>query len=104
MITADAGSSTGHRPRLWKLLLQRLSDKLGIAIHVSHFPPSTSKWNKIEHRLFSFITQNGRGRRLTTYETVVELIGATTTSGGLTVEARLDRRRCPFGVKVPNPA
>ncbi len=102
LITADAGGSNGHRPRLWKLELQRLSDKLGIAMHVSHFPPGTSKWNKIEHRLFSFITQNWRGRPLTTYETVVELISATTTSTGLTVEARIDRRGYPLGVKVSN--
>jgi len=82
--------------------LQRLADRHDITIHVSHFPPGTSKWNKIEHRLFSFITQNWRGRPLTTYETVIELIAATTTREGLTVQARLDRRRYPTGIKVSN--
>ena len=99
-ITADAGGSNGHRPHVWKVELQRLADKLGIAIHVSHFPPGTSKWNKIEHRLFSFITLNWRGRPLRTYETVVNLIGNTTTRGGLVVRAKLDRRRYPTGKKI----
>lgn len=100
-ITADAGGSNGHRPRAWKVELQRLADKLGIAIHVSHFPPGTSKWNKIEHRLFSFISINWRGRPLRTYETVVNLIGNTTTRGGLVVRAKLDKRRYPTGKKIP---
>jgi hypothetical protein len=99
-ITADAGGSNGHRPHVWKVELQRLADKLGIAIHVSHFPPGTSKWNKIEHRLFSFITLNWRGRPLRTYETVVNLIGNTTTRGGLVVRAKLDKRRYPTGKKI----
>jgi hypothetical protein len=99
-ITADAGGSNGHRPRVWKAELQRLADKLGIAIHVSHFPPGTSKWNKIEHRLFSFISINWRGRPLRTYETIINLIGNTTNRGGLVVRARLDRRRYPTGRKV----
>jgi hypothetical protein len=99
-ITADAGGSNGHRPRVWKAELQRLADKLGLAIHVSHFPPGTSKWNKIEHRLFSFISINWRGRPLRTYETVINLIGNTTNRGGLVVRARLDRRRYPTGKKV----
>ena len=99
-ITADAGGSNGYRSRVWKVELQRLSDELGISIHVSHFPPGTSKWNKIEHRLFSFITMNWRGRPLRTYETVVNLIGNTTNSGGLVVRAALDRRRYPVGKKV----
>lgn len=99
-ITADAGGSNGHRPRLWKAELQRLADELDIAIHVSHFPPGTSKWNKIEHRLFSFISINWRGRPLRTYETIINLIGNTTNRGGLVVRARLDRRRYPTGKKV----
>lgn len=99
-ITADAGGSNGHRPRAWKLELQRLADKLGISIHVSHFPPGTSKWNKIEHRLFSFITMNWRGRPLRTYETVVNLISNTTNRGGLVVRAKLDKRRYPTGKKI----
>jgi transposase len=100
LITADAGGSNGHRPRLWKVELQRFADRSGLTLHVSHFPPGTSKWNKIEHRLFSFISQNWRGRPLTTYETIVELIAATTTREGLTVQATLDTRRYPTGVKV----
>ena len=99
-ITADAGGSNGHRARLWKAELQRLSDELNIAIHVSHFPPGTSKWNKIEHRLFSFISMNWRGRPLRTYETVINLISNTTNRGGLVVRARLDRRRYPTGKKI----
>lgn len=99
-ITADAGGSNGHRPRAWKVELQRLADKLGMAIHVSHLPPGTSKWNKIEHRLFSFITINWRGRPLRTYETVVNLISNTTTRGGLVVHAKLDKRRYPTGKKI----
>ena len=99
-ITADAGGSNGHRPRMWKAELQRLADKLDLAIHVSHFPPGTSKWNKIEHRLFSFISINWRGRPLRTYETIINLIGNTTNRGGLVVRARLDRRRYPTGKKI----
>jgi transposase len=99
-ITADAGGSNGYRSRVWKAELQRLADDLGIVIHVSHFPPGTSKWNKIEHRLFSFISINWRGRPLRSYETVVNLIGNTTTRGGLVVRARLDRRTYPIGRKV----
>jgi hypothetical protein len=99
-ITADAGGSNGHRPRAWKLELQQLADKLGIAIHVSHFPPGTSKWNKIEHRLFSFITMNWRGRPLRCYQTVINLISNTTNRGGLVVHAKLDKRRYPTGTKI----
>ncbi|MDQ3298039.1 MAG: ISAzo13 family transposase [Myxococcota bacterium] len=99
-ITADAGGSNGHRPRMWKAELQRLADKLDLAIHVSHFPPGTSKWNKIEHRLFSFISINWRGRPLRTYETIINLIGNTTNRGGLVVRARLDRRCYPIGKKI----
>ena len=99
-ITADAGGSNGYRSHVWKFELQRLADKLGIAIRVSHFPPGTSKWNKVEHRLFSFISINWRGRPLRTYETVVNLISNTTNRGGLVVRARLDRRSYPIGKKV----
>jgi hypothetical protein len=99
-ITADAGGSNGYRSRVWKYELQRLADKLGIAIRVSHFPPGTSKWNKVEHRLFSFISINWRGRPLRTYETIINLIGNTTNGGGLVVRARIDRRRYPIGKKV----
>jgi len=99
-ITADAGGSNSSRSHVWKQQLQRVADALDIAIHVSHFPPGTSKWNKIEHRLFSFISINWRGRPLRTYETVINLIGNTTNRGGLVVRARLDRRKYPTGKKV----
>lgn len=100
LITADAGGSNGHRPRLWKLELQRLADATGLIIHVCHFPPGTSKWNRIEHSLFSAISVNWRGRPLESYETIVNLIGATTTTTGLRVKARVDRREYPTGIKV----
>ena len=99
-ITADAGGSNGYRSRVWKLELQRLADDLQIGIHVSHFPPGTSKWNKIEHRLFCHITQNWRGKPLRTWETVVELIGHTRTTTGLRVKAKLDTKKYPTGVTV----
>ena len=99
-ITADAGGSNGYRSRAWKFELQRLADKLGMAIHVNHFPPGTSKWNKVEHRLFSFISINWRGRPLRTYETVVNLISNTTNQAGLQVTAQIDRRRYPTGTKI----
>jgi len=99
-ITADAGGSNGYRLRVWKAELQRLADKLDISIRVSHFPPGTSKWYKIEHRLFSFITMNWRGRPLRSYETVVSLSVITTNRGGLVGRARLDRRKYPTGRKV----
>jgi hypothetical protein len=99
-INADAGGSNSHRSHVWKHQLQRLADKLGMSIHVSHFPPGTSKWNKVEHRLFSFISIKWRGRPLRTYETVMGLIGDTTNRGGLIVRARLNRRSYPIGKKV----
>jgi hypothetical protein len=99
-ITADAGGSNSARSHVWKQQLQRIADALKIAIHVSHFPPGTSKWNKVEHRLFSFISINWRGRPLRSYETVISLISNTTNRGGLVVRARLDRRRYPIGKKV----
>ena len=99
-ISADSGGSNAHRSRLWKAELQRLADKLEMSFHVSHYPPGTSKWNKIEHRLFSFITMNWRGRPLRTFEAVVSLIGSTTTSTGLVVRATIDKRKYPTGVEV----
>ncbi len=100
LITADAGGSNGWRLRLWKLELQRLADDTGLAIAVCHFPPGTSKWNKVEHRLFSFISSNWRGEPLRDYETVVKLIATTTTAKGLTVTCRLDRRKYVTGRTV----
>jgi hypothetical protein len=99
-ITADAGGSNGYRAHAWKAELQRLADKLDLSIHVSHFPPGTSKWNKIEHRMFSFITINWRGKPLRTFKTIVSLIGNTTTRAGLIVHAALDQRKYPTGKKV----
>lgn len=100
MITADGGGSNGSRLRLWKLELQRFADETGISVSVSHFPPGTSKWNKIEHRLFSFISSNWRGEPLCDYETVVNLIARTTTAKGLRVTCKLDRRKYPSGLKI----
>jgi len=100
LITADGGGSNGNRCRLWKVCLQQLADELGLGLTVCHFPPGTSKWNKIEHRLFSFITQNWRGRPLDSRETVVNLIADTTTSAGLVVRAELDTNRYEVAVKV----
>ena len=101
-ITADCGGSNGNRTRLWKTELQRFADETGLAVSVCHFPPGTSKWNKIEHRLFSFISINWRAKPLTSRQTVVELIAATTTRTGLEVFARLDERTYPKGTKVSN--
>jgi transposase len=100
LITADGGGSNGSRVRLWKLELQRLASETGLRIAVCHFPPGTSKWNKIEHRLFSFISQNWRGRPLVSHEVVVNLIAATTTETGLKVACGLDRNSYPSGIKV----
>jgi len=100
MISADGGGSNGYRVRLWKVELQRLANELKLPITVCHLPPGASKWNKIEHRLFSFITQNWRGRPLTDRATVVELIGATTTKTGFKVECALDTRTYEKGLKV----
>jgi Rhodopirellula transposase DDE domain len=100
MITADCGGSNGARVKLWKVELQKLADETGLALEVCHYPPGTSKWNKIEHRLFCRITQNWRGHPLTDRMTVVELIGATTTRTGLKVECALDERIYQKGVKV----
>ena len=100
LITADAGGSNGPKVRLWKVELQKLADDTGLRIHVSHYPPGTSKWNKIEHRMFCHITQNWRGRPLESLEAVVNLIGSTRTDAGLRIKAAADRRRYPEGRKV----
>ena len=100
LITADGGGSNGWRLRLWKMELQKFADETGLPISVCHFPPGTSKWNKIEHRLFSFISSNWRGEPLRDYETAVNLISKTTTAKGLKVTCRLDRRKYPTGRKV----
>ena len=100
MVTADGGGSNGYRVRLWKIELQKLADELKLPITVCHLPPGTSKWNKVEHRLFSFITVNWRGKPLRSYRTIVQLIAATTTDTGLKVRALLDEAKYPKGVKV----
>lgn len=100
MISADGGGSNGYRVRLWKVELQKLADALKLPITVCHLPPGTSKWNKIEHRLFSFITINWRGKPLRSYRTIVQLIAATTTDAGLKIRAELDQNKYPKGVKI----
>jgi hypothetical protein len=99
-ITADGGGSNSYRTRLWKIALQNLANELGLRLTVSHFPPGTSKWNKVEHRLFSFITQNWRGKPLTSVQVIVNLITATRTSTGLIVKAALDEGRYDTGITV----
>ena len=99
-ITADGGGSNGSRVRLWKIELQKFANETGLELHVHHYPPGTSKWNKIEHRLFCYITQNWRGRPLTDHMAIVELIGATKTKAGLKVECALDTRSYEKGIKV----
>src|SRR5207342_298317 len=100
VVTADCGGSNGARVRLWKRELQALASELAVPITVCHLPPGTSKWNKIEHRLFSFITQNWRGRPLVSYQTIVQLIAATTTDAGLKVQCEIDPNTYPAGVRV----
>lgn len=100
LITADGGGSNGYRLRLWKVELQKLADELGIVFRICHLPPGTSKWNKIEHRLFSFITKNWRGKPLVTHQVIVELIAATTTREGLKVMSRIDERIYPTGWRI----
>jgi hypothetical protein len=102
LILADSGGSNGSRSRLWKIGVQRLANETSLKVTVSHFPPGTSKWNKIEHRLFSFITQNWRGRPLVSHEVIVNLIGSTTTKSGLNVKARLSKKKYETGIKVSN--
>jgi hypothetical protein len=100
LVTADCGGSNGYRLRLWRLKLQELADRTGLAITVAHFPPGTSKWNKIEHRMFSLISMNWRGRPLESYETVVQLIGSTRSTKGLTIRCELDEGTYEIGRKV----
>ena len=102
LVTADGGGSNGSRTRLWKFELQQLADELGITIHVCHFPPGTSKWNKIEHRMFCHISQNWRGRPLTSRQVVLNLISQTTTDQGLAIQAALDENRYATGIAVPD--
>ncbi len=100
LVTADSGGSNSARSRLWKWELQRFADHTGLAVSVCHFPPGTSKWNKIEHRMFCFITQNWRGRPLLSHAAIVSLIGSTATSTGLKVRCELDPKHYPEGVTV----
>ena len=100
LITADCGGSNGARVRLWKTELQTLADQTGLSITVAHLPPGTSKWNRIEHRLFAFITQNWRGKPLLTHQVIVQLIASTTTDKGLTVQCRLDKNTYDKGIKI----
>ena len=100
LVTADGGGSNGHRVRLWKLELAKLARETGLDITVCHYPPGTSKWNRIEHKMWSFISMNWRGRPLTSYRTIIELISATTTATGLTIRAEADTNRYETGVKV----
>lgn len=100
LITADCGGSNGYRVRLWKVALQKFSNETGLCISISHFPPGTSKWNKIEHRMFSYISMNWRGRPLISHETIVNLIGSTTTRAGLTINAELDANLYEKGIHV----
>ena len=102
LICADSGGSNGYRIHLWKYELQKFADKKNLKITVCHFPPGTSKWNKVEHRLFSYISMNWRGRPLVDYRTVVKLIASTTTQAGLVVKVRLDKRQYKKGIKVPS--
>lgn len=100
LICADGGGSNGYRVRLWKVELQSLATEAGLRITTCHFPPGTSKWNKIEHRLFSHISMNWRGRPLVSHEVIVKLIGKTSTRNGLRIRAKLDKRKYPTKVKV----
>ena len=100
LITADSGGSNGARVRLWKWELQQLADETGLEISICHFPPGTSKWNKIEHRLFSFISQNWRGKPLISHEVIINLIASTTTATGLAVKSKLDSNIYPKGLKI----
>ncbi|CEG13939.1 conserved hypothetical protein [groundwater metagenome] len=100
LITADGGGSNSSRSRLWKSELQKLSDEIGLEIYICHFPPATSKWNKIEHRLFSYISKNWRGKPLISYEVVVNLIASTNTEKGLQVKCELDTNKYQIGIRV----
>jgi hypothetical protein len=100
LICADGGGSNGSRNRLWKFELQKLANDIKKELHVCHYPPGTSKWNKIEHRMFSYISLNWRGQPLTSYQIVLKLIGSTTTKKGLKVKAVLDKKSYDKGIKV----
>ena len=100
LITADSGGSNGRRLRLWKVALQELADAIGLSLSVCHFPPGTSKWNAIEHRMFCHITENWRGKPLVSRAVIVSLIGHTKTRTGLHIKAELDQNRYPIGIKV----
>jgi len=100
LITADAGGSNGPRVRLWKWELQKFANRTGLSITVCHFPPGTSKWNKIEHRLFSHVAMNWRGKPLVSLAAIVSLIGSTTTSSGLRIRSEIDHGSYPLGVKI----
>lgn len=102
LITADGGGSNGYRLPLWKEALQAFANETGLTVHVCHFPPGTSKWNKIEHRMFSFISLNWRGKPLVSHEVVVQLIGSTRTDKGLRIQAEIDTGTYPKGIKVTN--
>lgn len=102
LITADGGGSNSHRSRAWKVAVQSLADEIDLTLSVCHFPPGTSKWNKVEHRLFCHITNNWRGQPLVSHQVIVSLIAATTTAKGLTVKAALDTNTYPTGIKVSN--
>lgn len=100
LIMADSGGSNSRRSRLWKVVLQKLTNEISLTIFMCHFPPGTSKWNKIEHRMFSYITQNWRGKPLVSHEVMVNLIANTTTETGLQIKAEIDRNKYPIGIKV----
>jgi len=100
LLSADGGGSNGSRNRAWKYYLQQFSDEFGLEVTTCHYPPGTSKWNKIEHRMFSFVSLNWQGKPLVTYDTVVNLIGGTHTIAGLRIKARLDKRQYDLGQKV----
>ena len=102
LILADGGGSNSSRTKLWKVALQRLADEIGITAAVCHYPPGTSKWNKIEHRMFCHITENWRGRPLVSHEVIVNLIGNTTTKTGLRIQTGLDSQNYPIGIEVPD--
>ncbi len=104
LLSADGGGSNGSRVHLWKWELQKLADETGLAIHVCHLPPGTSKWNKIEHRLFAWISQNWRGKPLTSYAVILKLIASTRTEAGLTVQCQLDTNTYPTGLTVSKEA
>jgi hypothetical protein len=100
LITADCGGSNGYRVRLWKKELQRFANETGLNIRICHFPPATSKWNKIEHQMFSFVSKNWRGKPLDSIGTIVNLISNTTTKTGLNIEAEVDKNKYEKGIKV----